>query len=248
MAYYNCLLLDVDGTLLDFNAAEHKAFMETMQHFELPATHEVFDQYLEINKVLWANLEQGRAKRDRVLVERFEKLLKQMNTKGDAAQMNKFYLNQLGTHADIIPGTLEAVAELAEVATLAVVSNGVEAVQLSRLQASHLEPFMDGVFISERVGAEKPRRRIFETALKQLGIENAKKVLVVGDSLSADIKGAQNCGLASCWFNPDGQEPPAENPPTFTVRNLTELYSIVMEPDELENVGQKNKKHQFENP
>ena len=31
MAYYNCLLLDVDGTLLDFEAAEHKAFMETMR-------------------------------------------------------------------------------------------------------------------------------------------------------------------------------------------------------------------------
>lgn len=247
MAYYNCLLLDVDGTLMDFEAAEHKAFMETMAHFELPATNEVLEQYLTINKSLWAALEQGRIKRDKLVVERFEKLLAQLGAAGNAGEMNQWYLTQLGTHADLMPGAMEAVAELAEVATLAVVSNGVERVQLNRLDASGLGEFMDGVFISERVGVEKPNRRFFETALKQLGIENRSRVLVVGDSLTADIQGGKGAGLATCWFNPKGAEATAENKPTHTIENWQQLYALVMEPEELENLGKKNRKHQFEN-
>ena len=160
--------------------------------------------------------------------------------------MNAFYLDRLSEHPDLMPGTLEAVKELSEVATLAVVTNGVEHVQEKRLKESGLGEYMDGVFISECIGVEKPNRRFFETALRSLGIENRDKVLVVGDSLTADVKGGQNAGLDTCWFNWEGKEAPAENGPTHTVRSWEELYAIVMEPDELENVGQTRRKHQFE--
>ncbi|WP_418668045.1 YjjG family noncanonical pyrimidine nucleotidase [Allofournierella sp.] len=246
MAYYNCLLLDVDGTLLDFEAAEHKAFMETMEHFGLPAANETLEIYLDINKGLWAALEKGQIKRDRLVVQRFARLLEALDKQGNAAEMNRWYLDQLGTHADLMPGALEAVAELAETATLAVVSNGVEHVQLSRLKASGLDQYLDGVFVSERVGAEKPGRRIFETALRQLGIENRGKVLVVGDSLTADIQGGQNAGLATCWCDFKAAEDAPQPAPTHVIRSWPELYQIVMEPDELENLGNKNRKHQFE--
>lgn len=246
MAYYHCLLLDVDGTLMDFAAAEHKAFQETMREFGLPATDEVEHTYHTINKDLWAALEQGRIKRDRLVVRRFEELLAALGTNGDAARMNTCYLERLSEHADLMPGALEAVKELAEVATLAVVTNGVEYVQEKRLKDSGLGSYMDAVFISERIGVEKPSRRFFETALRTLGIENRGKVLVVGDSLTADVKGGQNAGLDTCWFNWDGRQAPVENGPTHIVRSWEELYSIVMEPDELENVGQTRRKHQFE--
>lgn len=246
MAYYNCLLLDVDGTLLDFEAAEHKAFMETMEHFGLSATSETLEVYLEINKALWSALEKGQVKRDKLVVQRFARLLEALGAQGDAVEMNRWYLDQLGTHADVMPGALEAVAELAEVATLAVVSNGVEHVQLSRLKGSGLDRYMDGVFVSERVGVEKPGRRMFETALRQLGIENRERVLVVGDSLTADIQGGKNAGLATCWCDFERREGTPEPAPTHTIHTWQELYGIVMEPDELENVGVKNRKHQFE--
>ncbi|HIX05308.1 MAG TPA: YjjG family noncanonical pyrimidine nucleotidase [Candidatus Fournierella pullicola] len=246
MAYYHCLLLDVDGTLMDFGAAEHKAFLETMSEFGLPATQEVEETYHTINKGLWAALEKGQIKRERLVVRRFEELLAALGSTGDAAVMNTFYLNRLSEHADLIPGALEAVKELAEVATLAVVTNGVEHVQEKRLKESGLGEYMDDVFISERLGVEKPNRRFFEIALRTLGIENKSKVLVVGDSLTADVKGGQNAGLDTCWTNWNGAEAPAENGPTRTVRTWEELLEIVMEPDELENVGQTRRKHQFE--
>lgn len=246
MAYYHCLLLDVDGTLLDFAAAEYKAFGETMEHFGLPATTEVRETYGAINKELWAALEKGQVKRDKLVVQRFERLLKALDATGDAAEMNRWYLDRLGEHPDPLPGALDVVRELAEVATLVVVSNGVEHVQTRRLAASGLDKYMDGVFVSERMGVEKPNRRFFESALRTLGIENRAKVLVVGDSLTADVKGGQNAGLDTCWVNWGGEEAPAENGPTHTVRSLEELYALVMEPDELERVGQTSRKHQFE--
>lgn len=156
MAYYHCLLLDVDGTLLDFGAAEQKAFHETMEHFGLPATQEVADTYHTINKGLWAALEKGQIKRDKLVVRRFEELLAALERTGDAAAMNTYYLDRLSEHPDPIPGALDAVKELAEVATLAVVTNGVERVQEKRLADSGLNAYMDGVFISERVGVENP--------------------------------------------------------------------------------------------
>lgn len=246
MAYYHCLLLDVDGTLLDFGAAESKAFHETMEQFGLPATQEVAQTYRTINKNLWAALEKGQIKRDKLVVRRFEELLAALGHTGDAAQMNSFYLDRLSEHPDLMPGALEAVKELAEVATLAVVTNGVEHVQEKRLRDSGLGAYMDDVFVSERLGVEKPNRRFFETALRTLGIENRSKVLVVGDSLTADVKGGQNAGLDTCWCNWNGEETPSENGPTHAIRSWNELYSIVMEPDELENVGLTHRKHQFE--
>ena len=171
MAYYHCLLLDVDGTLMDFAAAEHKAFHETMSEFGLPATDEVEHTYHTINKGLWAALEKGQIKREKLVVRRFEELLAALGATGDAARMNAFYLDRLSEHPDLMPGTLEAVKELSEVATLAVVTNGVEHVQEKRLKESGLGEYMDGVFISECIGVEKPNRRFFETALRSLGIE-----------------------------------------------------------------------------
>lgn len=244
MAYYTCLLLDADGTLLDFEAAEKKAFFETMEHFELPATNETLDTYMKINTELWTALENGRIKREKLLSTRFAKLLEALEAKGSGAEMNKYYLEQLGTHSDLLPGTLEAMNELAEVATLAVVSNGVEKVQTSRLAASGLADYMDGVFISEKVGSEKPNRRMFDTALRQLGIEDSSRVLVVGDSLNADIRGGKNAGLATCWCNFSNEE--TTDQADYTIHNWQQLYEIVMEPEELENLGQKNRKHQFE--
>lgn len=245
MAYYHCILLDLDGTLLDFEAAEHKALLETLDHFGLPTDHETEQTYIAINKELWAALEKGQIKRDKLMTERFARLLKKLGAQGNAGEMGRWYLSRLASHPDTIPGALDAVRELSEVATLAVVSNGVAKVQERRLENSGLLPYMDEIFISEQIGVEKPNRRFFEQALKTLGIEQREKVLVVGDSLSADIKGGQNAGLATCWCNFTEQQEPTENKPTHTIHTLQELYAIVMEEDELQNVGLKHRKHQF---
>ncbi len=246
MAFYYCLLFDVDGTLLDFKASEDAALRETLARFSLPETEEAVAAYHNINNALWAALEQGKVRQDKLVVQRFEKLLDTFGVKGNPVKINDYYLTQLSQRADVFPGAQETLEELAEVATLAVVSNGVERVQTGRLERSGLGRYFDGVFISGRVGASKPSRKIFETALNTLGIENRKKVLMIGDSLKADIAGGRNAGLDTCWCNFDDAALPEGAPkPTHTSRGYEELLRIVMEEEELANAGSKEKRHQL---
>lgn len=245
MAYYHCILFDVDGTLLDFEASESKALVETLTHYNWPTDAETQETYRRINRDLWAALEQGKIKKDRLVIQRFEKFMQAIQVSGNAAEVNRFYLDRLGDHADLMPGAAEALRELSEVATLAVVSNGVARVQYNRLEQSGLDKYMDGVFVSEKLGVEKPSRKFFETALRTLGVEQREKTLVVGDSLAADIQGGINAGLDTCWFNPAGQENPGSIRPTHTITTLEELYPLVMEEDELQNVGSRNRRHQI---
>ena len=246
MAFYYCLLFDVDGTLLDFNAAEDGALRDTLAHFSLPNTEDAVSQYHDINNALWAALEQGKVRQDKLVIQRFEKLLAAFGVQGNPVEINDYYLTQLSQRADTFPGAEEALEELAEVATLAVVSNGVEKVQAGRLEKSGLGRFFDGVFVSGRVGATKPARKIFDTALNTLGIENRKKVLMIGDSLKADIAGGTGAGIDTCWCNFRGAVLPVGAPqPTYTIQGYEELLRIVMEEEELANAGSKEKRHQL---
>ena len=74
--------------------------------------------------------------------------------------------------------------------------------QESRIAASGIDRYMDGIYISEKVGAAKPSAKLFEHAFRDLGITNKSRVLMVGDDLLADIKG----GLNAVWI-PAGSTP-----------------------------------------
>ena len=142
------------------------------------------------------------------------------------------------------PEVLDVLRELSEVATLAVVTNGFQKVQTRRLAESGILNFMEDVFVSEKMDAEKPNRKIFDAALRALGVENREHVLMVGDGLSSDIQGGANAGLDTCWYNPNHAENPGKVVPTYEIADLKELYPLVMEQEELANVGLKNRRHQ----
>ena len=245
MAKYYCILFDADNTLLDFDAAESKALAETLVNYGIEPDAETVQTYRTINEELWRQLEKGQLRREKLFNERFTRFLKAVNAAGDGAEMNRYYLEQLSTHPDLMSAqVLDVLRELSEVATLAVVSNGVHKVQLRRLAESGVANFMEDIFISEKVGCEKPGARIFETALRSLGVENREHVLMVGDSLTSDIQGGANAGLDTCWLNPNHAENPGKVIPTYEIASLEELYPLVMEPEELANVGLKNRRHQ----
>ena len=112
MAFYYCLLFDVDGTLLDFNAAEDGALRDTLAHFSLPNTEDAVSQYHDINNALWAALEQGKVRQDKLVIQRFEKLLAAFGVQGNPVEINDYYLTQLSQRADTFPGAEEALEEL----------------------------------------------------------------------------------------------------------------------------------------
>ena len=245
MAKYYCILFDADNTLLDFDAAERKALAETLAQYNIEPSNETVEKYRTINEGLWRQLEKGQIRREKLMNERFTRFLKEIGVSGSGAEMKRYYLNQLSTHPDLMPGNvLDVLHELAEVATMAIVTNGFDKVQSRRVKESGIAAFMEEVFVSERSDSEKPNRKIFDTALRTLGVENREHVLVVGDSLSSDIQGGINAGLDTCWLNRNHVENPGQISPTYEIESLEQLYPIVMEPDELARVGMKNRRHQ----
>lgn len=246
MAKYYCILFDADNTLLDFDAAESKALADTLRNYGIEPDAETVQTYRTINEELWRQLEKGQLRRDKLMAERFTRFLKAVDAAGNGAEMNKFYLDQLSTHPDLAaPNVLDVLKELSEVATLAVVTNGFDRVQSRRVAESGMKDFIEEVFVSEKLDSEKPNRKIFDAALRSLGVENREHVLMVGDSLTSDIQGGINAGLDTCWYNPNHVENPGKVCPTYEISNLEELYPLVMEPEELANVGVKNRRHQL---
>lgn len=246
MAKYYCILFDADNTLLDFDAAESKALADTLRNYGIEPDAETVQTYRTINEELWRQLEKGQLRRDKLMAERFTRFLKAVDAAGNGAEMNKFYLDKLSTHPDLAaPNVLDVLKELSEVATLAVVTNGFDRVQSRRVAESGMKDFIEEVFVSEKLDSEKPNRKIFDAALRSLGVENREHVLMVGDSLTSDIQGGINAGLDTCWYNPNHTENPGKVCPTYEISNLEELYPLVMEPEELANVGVKNRRHQL---
>ena len=245
MAKYYCILFDADNTLLNFDAAESKALADTLVNYGIEPDAETVQTYRTINEELWRQLEKGQLRREKLMSERFTRFLKAIDAAGDGAEMNRYYLEQLSLHPDLAsPEVLDVLRELSEVATLAVVTNGFQKVQSRRLAESGVGNFLEDVFVSEKMDAEKPNRKIFDAALRALGVENREHVLMVGDSLTSDVQGGINAGLDTCWFNPHHQENPGKILPTYEISSLEELYPLVMEEEELANIGQKNRRHQ----
>jgi len=219
---YNVVLLDLDGTLLDFKKSQKSAFFRCFPDGD----EALYDQYETINVAQWARLERGEATREEILHARFALFFEAADINEDPDEMNTRYLNYLSEGCDPIDGAMEAVEKLAENFKLAMVSNGVAHVQHRRLRESGLLPYFDTVLISEEIGFAKPDPRFFTTAMEKCGETDPKKVLMIGDSLSADIAGGTLAGVDTCWFNPAHLKLPEGYTPTYIADNAMQFVSL----------------------
>jgi putative hydrolase of the HAD superfamily len=124
-----------------------------------------------------------------------------------------------------LEGAVSVIAALSQRYRIAILTNGLQDVQRPRLAASALKsliPVRD-LIISEEVGAAKPDAAIFEIALQRLGSPPKSAVLMIGDSLSSDMRGAANAGLDGCWYNPQAAPRPAEFSIAFEIGKLEQL-------------------------
>ena len=108
-----------------------------------------------------------------------------------------------------------------------VVPNGTVIAQTKKLQRSHLGEWMDGVFLSEELGAEKPSPRFFEQVFAALPDIPKEDMLIVGDSLTSDMQGGLNAGVPTCWYNPQSLPRPADMAIAFEIQNLQQIYELL---------------------
>jgi len=224
---YTWLLFDADGTLLAYDGAEEEALQNVFAYYQLPFSSEVGEAYKRINQAMWKRLEEHSITLMELRWQRFADLFDEFGIAQDAVEFSRMYLHYMGQAAHLIPGSLEVLEQLLGKFNLAIITNGITEVQLSRIRISGLDRFFPHVFTSEVLGVFKPASGFFEVVFEEIGHPAKENVLVIGDSLSSDIAGGVGYGLDTCWYNPRGEQDKYSYPITYEIREMVDLLDLL---------------------
>lgn len=221
------LLLDLDDTILDFHKAERLAIAKTIRQFGVEPTEEVLARYHVINKWHWEQLELGKLTRDEVLENRFGALFTELGVEADKTACARAYEKNLSIGHYFLPGAEEAVDGLSRKYRLFLVSNGTASVQKGRMTSANLYRFFEKVFVSQEIGHNKPSKAYFDACFAQIPDFDPEKAIIVGDSLSSDIKGGINAGIRTCWVNPDKLPGRPDIQPDYEIAGIYQLEELL---------------------
>lgn len=226
---YNTVLLDLDGTIFDFHAAQRQAFFETFAHLGIAADEALLSRYDKFNDSLWQMLERGEITRAQLFGSRFKLFFEQEGIAVNVApsEVQTRYMQALSAGHFLIDGALDLLKSLHGKYKVCAITNGVSMTQRKRLTDSGTSEYFDKLVISEEVGFEKPDPRYFEEAMRICEIEDKSRAIVVGDSLNADIFGGGSFGFDTCWYNPKEKQFNGKLAPTYTISALSALNDII---------------------
>lgn len=221
------VLIDVDNTLLDFNLGSKAIMQQLFDEYNHPFTDEIYRTYIEINDELWVKFELGKMTREEVYATRWKTVFERLGIELNSAEFETKYLEGLKTSAEKVEGAEELLVYLSSKYPIYVASNAVQDRQVMRLEKAGLAKYITDIFTSEMLGAAKPAGEFFELCLKNAGDFKPQEVMMIGDSISADIEGGKACGLKTCWFNFEKTETPKDLETDYVVCNLHEIKNII---------------------
>ncbi|MBO5031218.1 MAG: YjjG family noncanonical pyrimidine nucleotidase [Lachnospiraceae bacterium] len=226
------ILWDIDGTLLNFTKVENYAMKKCFEMFDMGVcTDEMVERYAAVNKKYWERLERGELTKAQILTGRFREFFRGEGLPGENAEaFNKEYQVRLGDKAFFNDNGEELVIKLKAKVKQYAVTNGTLTAQRGKLAKSGLDKLLDGVFISDEIGIEKPNAGFFDYVFCELakGEDYEKnEILIIGDSLTSDIQGGNNAGILCCWYNPAGNTNTKGLRIDYEIRNLQEVEEII---------------------
>ncbi|MBQ9086086.1 MAG: YjjG family noncanonical pyrimidine nucleotidase [Clostridia bacterium] len=228
---YDIILFDADGTLLDFARSEKEALSDALDQIGMTYDDEVIATYSRMNDELWKRLERGEIEKKVLFYRRFELFFSHYGFEWDAHDMAKRYMYALAQKGYILEGADALCRALYGKVRLYIVTNGVEFIQKGRFAACGLAPYFEDRFISDALGYEKPKTEFFEAVARQIPNFSKERVLIVGDSLTSDMRGGINYGIDTCWYNPTGKSVPMdmEGEITYTAESFGEIEKLILE-------------------
>lgn len=218
---YKFLLFDVDDTLLDFQKAEEMAFKKLLSRYDIEFKKEYYDIYQSENKRLWLEFELEHISKKEIFDNRMIPLFNELNIDDNPVKASYDFLDYLSEGAYLIGNTYKILKKLSKKYKLYIITNGVPHVQYPRIKGVGIDKFFDAIFISEEIGYQKPKKEFFDYIEESIDGFSKDKAIVIGDSLSSDIKGAIEAGIDSCWFNPKGNS--SELNITYIINRIDEL-------------------------
>lgn len=225
---FDLVLFDIDGTLLDFDLAEKNALADTLNEYNFICNDEILNRYHEINIFYWKQLEKGLVDKKQLAYKRYKQLFSEYGIETDIDTFNFKYRNRLKEGAYLLDNAMEICQELHEnKIKLGVASNGGNDIQIRRIKKIGLDKYLDYMFVSEEIGYNKPHKEYFEHIFQKIEDIPKKKIMMVGDSLTADIQGGKNAGIITYWYNPNGESSIENIKPDYEIKDLLELRKLV---------------------
>jgi len=203
---YKTLLIDIDDTILDFKKTEEAAFNKTLMSYGIKPKKEYLEAYSIENLRLWKAYERGEIEQKDIFELRMVPIVNKFNFTFDPVEFSYKYLKALGDFVFELDHSFKHIKRLAKKYDLYIVSNGDKYVQLKRIEASGIGVYFKDIFISEIIGVQKPKKEFFDYIKTHVKDFDSSKTLIIGDSLTSDIKGAIDYGIDACWFNPKGKK------------------------------------------
>lgn len=223
------VLWDIDGTLLNFLESEKYGIKKCFELFKIgECTDEMIERYSKINQKYWKRLELGEITKSEVLKGRFEEFFALENLGFDRIDnFNEEYQVRLGDKVFFCDNGLETVETLRGKVKQYAVTNGTYIAQKRKLELSGLDKIFDGVFISDKIGFEKPSMGFFDNVRKNIAPYDGSEVMIVGDSLTGDMRGGNNAGFLCCWYNPDGKVNNEDVKIDYEITDLSQVIEII---------------------
>lgn len=220
------LLWDIDGTLLNFAASERAGICQTFDAFALgPCTEQMLSAYSRINTKWWERLERGECSKHETMTGRFSEFFAMFQLDADIEAFNEEYQRRLPETIVFNDGAWEVLTKCRNRFLQYAVTNGNRPVQRRKLRDSGMDKVFDGVFISDEVGYEKPSIEYFRFVLDAIGCAPSE-AMIIGDSLTSDMRGGNNAGLVCCWYNPARLPLPNDLRIDCTIERLDELFTV----------------------
>jgi 2-haloacid dehalogenase len=219
------ILFDLDDTLLDFHMAEKAALTKTLIHFDIEPKDEILERYSELNLSQWKLLEEGILTREEVKVRRYQLLFNELGVNTLAKETTEYYENILGIGHYFVDGAEEVLRSLLDKYCLYIASNGNTKVQLSRMKSADIIKYFADIFISQEIGFDKPSSEFFNSCFSKIKNFSKEETVIIGDSITSDIKGGKAAGIKTIWYNPGRKE--SDDIADHEIYNLLELIPLL---------------------
>ncbi len=221
------VLIDIDNTLLDFHKCSREAMCLAAEEYGIEFPQNYFEIFTKINNSLWEKIEKGELDRQGLFKIRWIRIFEAMGIEADGIAFEETFRENIKSSAIPVDGATEMLRYLSEKYYVGVASNSELAQQEKRLRKAEMLPFIKNIFTSEEIGFAKPSQGFFEACKKDLPQFEKEEIVLIGDSITADIEGAKNFGFKTCWFNfakvPDAKCGTAD----YIVNKLSEIKNIL---------------------
>ena len=220
------VFIDVDNTLLDFGLCAKSSMKQALALRGIEFEEEMFPIFERRNDMLWAEVEQGKITVDELYEIRWELVFRDMGLELEGKPFEKDFLRFIHESAEKVDFAEELMKYLSAKYLVYIISNAPHGQQCARLENAGLLRYTSDVFTSELIGCAKPDGAFYDGCFSRLGDLRPDEVMLIGDSLSADIYGGIEYGLHTCWFNfkksavPDGLK--AEHI-VYSLQEITEI-------------------------